>query len=221
MVDQNDRANTKDVEKLETSRSERQGKQTEPVRVSDETEGPSEGEIEFVQDENESEGDREVDRRLQSVEEELERVRELYLRKLAEFDNFRRRVEREKAELLDTGAVSMVEALIPVLDNFERALAHAESESDSFREGVEMIAVQLQDTLTREGLEIINPVGEPFDPEVHDAVSRIEDPERPAGTVVEVVAKGYGFRKRLVRPAIVAVAVAPKGSSGGEGGETA
>lgn len=230
MVERNDEDTEKKdgIEERRDGRSGKSSKGVEPVSGPREveTDEGSDIEIEYVDDDEPSNDQRplaEAQERLETVEEELERVRELYLRKLAEFDNFRRRVEREKAGLMETGAMSLIEAIIPVLDNFERALAHADAEPSSFREGVEMIAGQLREALAREGLEALNPTGEPFDPEVHEAVGRIEDPERPAGTVAEVVAKGYTFRDRLVRPAIVAV-VMPSSSDDavtGEDGETA
>ncbi len=144
------------------------------------------------------------------LKEELENFRELYLRKLAEFDNFRKRVERERDEVRTNAAADVVRELVPVMDNFDRALAHAEADPESLRQGVEMIARQLWDTLARQGLEVVDPLGRPFDPEFHEAVQRVEDPSHEPGTVVQVLGKGYLFRGRLVRPAMVAVAVEPR-----------
>jgi molecular chaperone GrpE len=146
---------------------------------------------------------------------EVDDLRELYLRKLAEFDNFRKRVEREKQEFRKLANEDLIRDLIPVLDNFSRAVSHqGDTDLESFREGVELIARQLQDVLTRQGLEEIDPLGEPFNPEYHDAVQRVEDPEKEPGTVVSVLAKGYTLGGRLLRPAMVAVAVEPSGESG-------
>jgi len=149
---------------------------------------------------------------------EVEHLREMYLRKLAEFDNFRKRTDRERQELKRTAAEGLVSELLPVLDNFERAVRHAEeSEPAAFREGVAMIARQFADLLERAGLEAIDPSGGQFNPEQHEAVQRIEGSEYAPGTVVSVFSKGYTFGGRLLRPAMVAVAVEPI-SPVGEGG---
>jgi molecular chaperone GrpE len=141
---------------------------------------------------------------------ELEQLRDVYLRKLAEFDNYRKRTEREKDELQRTAGESLVRELLPVLDNFERALLQPPgADVNGFRTGVEMIAKQLWDMLQRQGVEKIDPIGEPFQPEFHEAVQRVEDSSHPPGTVVWVAAKGYLYWNRLIRPAIVGVAVEP------------
>ncbi len=153
---------------------------------------------------------------------EFEHLREMYLRKLAEFDNFRKRTERERQEMERRAGERLVASLVPVLDNFERALQHPEeTEPAAFRKGIEMIAKQLWDVLQREGMTVLDPVDEEFDPELHEAVARVEDPAHEPGTVVHVMAKGYLLGGRLIRPAMVAVAVeaAPGVASGGSGGQ--
>lgn len=142
------------------------------------------------------------------LEKEISHLREMYLRKLAEFDNYRKRTEREKEEREKTAGEAVVLDLIPVLDNFERALDHAsESEPGVFRQGVEMISKQLMDVLGRRGLEQFDPQGEAFEPEFHEAVQRVTDPNCPPGTVAWVLARGYKFGGRLVRPAMVGVSM--------------
>ena len=187
-------------------------------------------EIEFLDQENESQ---EVEEKPEGLVEapgvsdeataehlkaELDHVRDIYLRKLAEFDNFRKRVEREREEIRVAGVEEIVRELLPVLDNFERALQHAEDDSGAFRQGVEMIAKQLLDTLHRRGVQEVNPVGQPFDPELHEAVQRVEDGQHPPGTVAWVMLKGYTMGDRLVRPAMVGVAVEPNSDLNGGGG---
>ena len=149
---------------------------------------------------------------------ELEHVREMYLRKLAEFDNFRKRVDRERGEDRQAGAEEFVKDLLPVLDNFERALEHADGDSGAFHQGVEMIAKQLWDTFERRGVAVINPIDQPFDPELHEAVQRVEDGERPPGMVAVVMLKGYTMGGRLIRPALVGVAFDPETNDNNEGG---
>jgi molecular chaperone GrpE len=147
---------------------------------------------------------------LRRVKAEIDHLREMYLRKLAEFDNYRKRIDRERQELRRTAAEGLVSELLPVLDNFERAVQHAEeSEPAAFREGVAMIARQFADILQRSGLETIDPTGHRFDPELHEAVQRIEGSEYAPGSIVGVFSRGYLFGGRLIRPAMVAVAVEP------------
>jgi molecular chaperone GrpE len=149
---------------------------------------------------------------------ELDHVRDVHLRKLAEFDNFRKRVEREREERQHAAAEDLVKDLLPVLDNFERALEHADDDSGAVREGVEMIARQFKDTLMRRGVVTVDPLGEAFDPGLHEAVQRVEDSDHPPGTVAFVILKGYTMGDRLLRPAMVGVAVEtePRNNGGGE-----
>jgi molecular chaperone GrpE len=150
----------------------------------------------------------------ETLRAELDHVRDVYLRKLAEFDNFRKRVEREREESRRGGAEDMIAEILPVIDNFDRALHHAEDDSGAFREGVEMISKQLYDILDRRGVVEINPLGQPFDPERHEAVQRVEDSGYEPGTVAFVMLKGYSVGDKLMRPALVGVAVDPAGDGG-------
>jgi len=158
--------------------------------------------------------------RTERLQAELDHVRDVYLRKLAEFDNFRKRVERERDELRQAALEDFVRELLPVIDNFDRALQHAGDDSGAFHQGVEMIAKQLHDTLERKGVTEINPLGEMFNPEVHEAVQRVEGGDQPPGTVVFVMLKGYTRGDRLIRPALVGVAVEPATLEGDAGGES-
>lgn len=152
--------------------------------------------------------------RVAQLEEELAHIKELYLRKLAEFDNFRKRVEREKTEMRKTAGEDIMQDLLPVLDNFERALEHSsETAPEAFKQGVEMISRQLHDVLGRKGLERFDPTGEVFQPEYHEAIQRVEDSEYPAGTVAWVLSPGYRYGGRLLRAAMVGVSVAPEQGS--------
>ncbi len=153
-----------------------------------------------------------VEIEIERLEGELDELRDIHLRKLAEFDNFRKRTERERVEIKRHANEELVRELLPVLDNFERALEHgSEDDSNAFHEGVEMIAKQLWDTLERQGVEIVDPMGQKFSPEFHEAVHRVEDGSLEPGTIASVLAKGYICNGRLVRPAMVGVvADAPK-----------
>ena len=135
------------------------------------------------------------------------------LRTAADLDNYKKRAAREKQEAIKHANESLLGKLIPVLDNFEMALAAASSTSaesaDSLQQGVSMIQQQLKQALADAGLEEINAAGQPFDPNYHEAVSQQESTEVPEGHVLQQLRKGYKLRERLLRPATVVVAKAP------------
>ena len=135
-----------------------------------------------------------------------------YLRLQAEFQNLRRRVEKEKMEWHEYAATESVRALLPILDDFERALKIDCVDKDYSR-GMELIYQRLFDSLKKLGLEPIISVGQPFDPHLHHAVERKESPEAADGTILEEYQRGYNFKGRLLRPAMVAVAVTPVSKS--------
>jgi molecular chaperone GrpE len=148
------------------------------------------------------------DEAMAAVERERDEFRDLLLRKSAEFDNYRRRVERERRELIEQANADLVRALLPLVDNFERALqAPAEGAgAETYRQGVELIHKQLLEILARFGVTPLDPLGADFDPHLHEAVARDLDPSRRDGEIVEVFARGYQMRDRLLRPARVRVA---------------
>lgn len=129
-----------------------------------------------------------------------------YVRALADFENFRKRSEREKADFFRYATAAVLRDVLPVLDNFDRALDHAE-EGDEFHKGVLMIYKQLFEVLQRHGLKPIDEAGVTFDPNFHEAVVREEDDSVANHTVVAVLQKGYFLHDRLLRPALVKVAV--------------
>lgn len=140
---------------------------------------------------------------------ERDEYRELLLRKTAEFDNYRRRVEREKRELADHVAGEIMTELLPVVDDFTRALGVGSADApDSFRQGVELIHRRFLDALAKRGVTVIDPLGEPFDPHVHEAVSRVAAGDHADGEIVVVYSPGYKLGDRLLRPARVQVATA-------------
>ena len=137
---------------------------------------------------------------------ENQQLKDRYLRTLADFENFRKRNEREKADFFKHALGAVLKDILPVLDNFDRALEHAE-EGDEFHKGVLLIYKQLYDVLQKHGLRPIDETNAPFDPNVHEAVIREEDDSVPSHTVVAVLQKGYFLHDRLLRPAMVKVAV--------------
>ena len=129
-----------------------------------------------------------------------------YLRTLADFENFRKRSEREKQEFFKYALAGLMKELLPVLDNFDRSLEHA-AEGDDFHRGMLLIYKQMFDTLTKHGLRPIDESGVPFDPKIHEAVVREENSSVPSHTVTGILQKGYFLHDRLLRPAMVKVAV--------------
>lgn len=130
------------------------------------------------------------------------------LRARAEFDNARRRGERERSEYLQFAAMDLVRDVLPVLDDFERALKVETADRD-YAKGVELIYQRLFETLKKLGLEPIETAGRPFDPNLHQAVERVETDEAEDHTVVGEFQRGYNFKGKLLRPAMVRVAVKP------------
>lgn len=131
-----------------------------------------------------------------------------FLRRQAEFENFRRRVEREKAEFAQFAASEAVTALLPVLDDFERSLKQESTDRD-YQRGIELIYQRLFETLKKLGLEPIAAAGQPFDPYIHQAIERVETEEAEDHTVLDEFQRGYNFKGKLLRPAMVKVAVRP------------
>lgn len=133
-------------------------------------------------------------------------VQDRLLRRQAEFENFRKRVEREKVELLEYAGMEAARAILPIVDDFERALK-AESADRDYARGMEMIHQRLLEALTKLGLESIECEGRKFDPNLHHAVTRESLESVEEDTVLEVYQKGYNFKGRLLRPAMVKVSV--------------
>jgi molecular chaperone GrpE len=130
------------------------------------------------------------------------------LRRTAEFDNFRRRAERERLEFSEYAGMDTIRALLPILDDFERALRVA-PEGDEFANGMRLIYQRFTDALKKLGVEPIISVGQPFDPNIHHAVEMAQTEDAEDQTVLEEYQAGYNFRGRLLRPAMVKVAVKP------------
>jgi molecular chaperone GrpE len=128
------------------------------------------------------------------------------LRRQAEFDNFRRRAERERADVVEYAATDAVRTLLPIADDFERALK-VESADKEYARGMELIYQRLIGALTKLGLEPIVAEGQPFDPNVHHAIEMVETDDVADHTVIGEFQRGYNFRGRLLRPAMVKVAV--------------
>ncbi len=144
-------------------------------------------------------------KKIEEMDAEIDDLLSRLQRLQADFVNYRKRSKREKAEMTTRGKVKLCSSLLPVLDNFERALKAEEKESD-FYKGVEMIYNQLLKSFADEGIEEIIAEGEEFNPEYHEAIMRVESDQFEEGTVTEVVQKGFILDDRVIRPAMVKVA---------------
>jgi molecular chaperone GrpE len=143
---------------------------------------------------------------------DLEELRQILLRRQADFDNYRKRIEKERSEDSERTAARVIQSLIPVIDDFEHALAaQVESQCEGFRKGFELIYKRLLDSVAKIGTERIEPIGKLSDLHLHQAVDRIETAEHEQGTIVRVFHPGYLFGGRVLRPAMVLVAVNPVG----------
>jgi molecular chaperone GrpE len=140
---------------------------------------------------------------------EIADLQDRLLRRQAEFENFRRRTERDRSDFLEYAGMEFVRELLPILDDFERA-RKTECGDESYRKGVELIYQRLQDALKKLGVEPIEVApGTEFDPNLHQAVVRLETEEAPDHSILEEFQRGYNFKGKLLRPAMVKVAVKP------------
>lgn len=141
-------------------------------------------------------------------DEKIEELTDRLIRQMAEFDNFRKRTEREKSQMYEIGAKDIIEKILPVIDNFERGLAAVpeESKEDPFVEGMEKIYKQIMTTLEGVGVKPIEAVGQEFNPDFHNAVMHVEDEEAGENIITEEFQKGYMYHDSVVRHSMVKVA---------------
>lgn len=160
----------------------------------------------------------EAESEVETLKEELSQAlndakshQEQYLRTLADMENLRKRTQREKEDLAKFANENILREILPVVDNLERAVEHAEQSesSDGLFEGVQMTLTQFSQLLEKFGVEPVDAVGQPFDPAFHQAMGQMESDEYPPNTVVQQMQKGYQLNKRLLRPAFVMLAKAP------------
>jgi molecular chaperone GrpE len=145
---------------------------------------------------------------LQKLKAERDSLLDRLARAQAEFENARRRASKEQQDFRDYATMDGLKALLPVIDSFERAL-QAKSDPGDFRSGVELIYKQLQDALAKQGVRVIPAKGEPFDPRFHEAIEMVETADAADHEVLEELQRGYKFKDRLLRPAMVKVAKNP------------
>jgi molecular chaperone GrpE len=145
---------------------------------------------------------------LQKLKAEYSELRDRLARMQAEFDNARKRAAKEQQDFRDFATADAIKSILPVIDSFERAL-QAKSEAADFRSGVELIYKQLQDALAKLGVRPVAAKGEPFDPHFHEAIEMVETANAADHEVLEELQRGYTFKERLLRPAMVRVAKNP------------
>ena len=147
------------------------------------------------------------DKKEEAYKEQIAELQDKVMRQMAEFENFRKRTEKEKSAMFETGAKSVIEKILPVVDNFERGLAMVpeEKKDEPFVEGMTKIYRQLLTELENLGVTPIEAVGQEFDPELHNAVMQVENEELESGTVAQELQKGYKYRDSVVRHSMVAV----------------
>lgn len=149
-----------------------------------------------------------LDKKADASREKIEQLEDRVKRQMAEFENFRKRTEREKQSMFETGARSVIEKVLPVVDNFERGLATVapENREDPFVDGMNRIYKQLMTELDNMGVKPIEALGCEFDPNLHNAVMQVESEEYESGVIAQELLKGYTYRDTVVRHSMVAVA---------------
>ncbi len=148
---------------------------------------------------------------LEKLAAEKADLKNTLIRLQADFDNYRKRTERERQSERHRGAELLAESLLPVLDGFDRAIsAHRDAAHDEFRKGFELIRRQLLDVLSKQGLKKIETEGKTFDPNFHHAIERVETSKQPDDTVLEELQAGYVFHGKVLRPAMVRVSANPE-----------
>ena len=187
---------------LEDLEEEASAKETEQEETKEEVEEKETSE-EQPKEEKKSKSKKKKDKKDEQIEELQDQVK----RQMAEFDNFRKRTEKEKNQMFEVGAKSIIEKILPVVDNFERGLASIpeEEQGSAFADGMDMIYKQLLNELEQAGVAVIEAVGKEFDPEYHNAVMQVENDELEPGTIAQELQKGYTYRDSVVRHSMVAV----------------
>lgn len=219
-----------DKEKLQEELQEEKetiaGEETEPEEVAtesddaaEETDESGDNREETPEDDNneESQSDSEdndgkkffkkKDKKQDAMKERVDELEDKVKRQLAEFENFRNRTEKEKTQMFETGAKSVIEKILPVVDNFERGLnaVPEEEKGSSFAQGMELIYKQLMTELEKLEVKPIEAVGAEFDPNFHNAVMQVESEEYDTGVIAQELLKGYTYRGQVVRHSMVAV----------------
>ena len=192
-------------EAKETAEAETSEENTSEENTSEENTAEAEEDVTEEQNVDEKKGlfKKKKDKRDEQIEELNDKIK----RQMAEFDNFRKRTDKEKSQMFDMGARTIIEKILPVVDNFERGLAAVpeEQRDDAFVDGMDKIYKQLMTELDGIGVKAIECVGKEFDPEYHNAVMQVENEELEAGTVASELQKGYMYKDTVIRHSMVSV----------------
>ena len=158
-------------------------------------------------DKKKAKADKKNDAKCEAMQAKIDELEDRVKRQMAEFENFRKRTEKEKAMMFETGAKSVIDKILPVVDNFERGLATIpeDDENSAFASGMKMIYKQMMDELDKIGVKPIEAVGQEFDPNFHNAVMQVESEEYESGVVAQELLKGYMYHESVVRHSMVAV----------------
>ena len=205
------------LEDLEKDAAEKQAEEvSEAEETEAETEAAESGEQAEETEESEAEDGQEAPadekkgffkKKKDKKDEQIEEMNDKLKRQMAEFDNFRKRTEKEKTQMYDMGAKSIIEKILPVIDNFERGLAAVpeEQREDAFVVGMDKVYRQMLTELDASGVKPIEAVGQEFDPNFHNAVMQVESEEYDSGVVAQELQKGYMYKDSVVRHSMVAV----------------
>ena len=205
------------LEDLEKDAAEKQAEEvSEAEETETETEAAESGEQAEETEESEAEDGQEAPadekkgffkKKKDKKDEQIEELNDKLKRQMAEFDNFRKRTEKEKTQMYDMGAKSIIEKILPVIDNFERGLAAVpeEQQEDAFVVGMDKVYRQMLTELDASGVKPIEAVGQEFDPNFHNAVMQVESEEYDSGVVAQELQKGYMYKDSVVRHSMVAV----------------
>ena len=158
-------------------------------------------------DKKKAKADKKNDAKCEAMQAKIDELEDRVKRQMAEFENFRKRTDKEKAMMFETGAKSVIDKILPVVDNFERGLATIpeDDENSAFANGMKMIYKQMMDELDKLGVKPIEAVGQEFDPNFHNAVMQVESEEYESGIVAQELLKGYMYHDSVVRHSMVAV----------------
>ena len=191
-----------DVSKIMNEEEAAEEKQEEAEETSEEDKEDSPKDPEEKENKKHFGKKKKTDPRDEKIADLEDRVK----RQMAEFENFRKRTDKEKSQMFDMGVKNVVEKILPVIDNFERGLENVpEGADEAFVNGMKMIYKQMTDELDKIGVKPIEAVGQPFDPNFHNAVMQVESEEFESGTVAQELQKGYMYHDTLVRPSMVGV----------------
>lgn len=196
------------TEDAEAAEAENVSEEASEDKAADETlEDDASAETEDKDSDDKKDGLFKKKKKKDKKDEEIENLTDRLKRQMAEFENFRKRTDKEKGQMFDMGARTIVEKILPVIDNFERGLASVpeESQDDPFVSGMQMVYKQLMTELEAAGVKAIECAGEEFNPDFHNAVMQVESEELESGTIAQELQKGYMYKDSVVRHSMVSV----------------